>query len=113
MKREPIFLATPDQVALARAWHGGQASMLYAVSSCGALTLGTSMPIYCETEAGWERDLVGRLRAEVADVVSTAQRQARQLRAEDDPEADDYADDSRIAYRWLNKLDAWLASHPA
>lgn len=34
-----IFTPAPDQLQLCRDWHGGQSSMMYAVSSTGALTI--------------------------------------------------------------------------
>jgi hypothetical protein len=44
----------PDEfVQLASEWHGGQDSILYAISSTGNLTLGTTMPCDLNTQEEW------------------------------------------------------------
>lgn len=64
-----IFKASEAQRAFARDWHGGQASMLYAVASTGALSLGTIRPRWSDGEAftdtEWRFDLAYDLLGEL------------------------------------------------
>lgn len=122
MSPEPIYTATADERTLATDWHGGQASMLYAVSSTGALSLGTIRPSWSPsmaqpdpepfTDDEWRRDLVERLRREVTEVVTDAEGMAD---ASDplDPARSDLLAARETARGWARKLDAWLAEHPA
>ncbi len=73
---------TPRRRELAVNWHGGQASMLYAIASTGALTRGTRRPSVSTTARGegmvhrpmtdseWAEDLLHRLWCELQDIVS-------------------------------------------
>lgn len=63
---------TRREVALAADWHGGQASMLYAVASTGVLSLGTRRPVDCATDAEWADHLRNRLCAELREVRALA-----------------------------------------
>jgi hypothetical protein len=82
-------------------WHGGQASMLYAVASTGALSLGSIMPHKCETEHEWRHDLAERLYIEVRST-------AREAVTHPDPEA--RADADALA-EWADDLEVWQAAH--
>ncbi len=46
-------------------WHGGSASMLYAISSTGALSLGTHRPLGCDTDEKWMWHLLSELESEI------------------------------------------------
>jgi len=48
-------------IELAREWHDGQNSMLYAIASTGGLTRGSIKPSHCETNAEWQMELVSHL----------------------------------------------------
>ena len=58
-----------DEIEAAQAWHGGQSSMLYAVASTGALSLGTMRPKDCDggvmSDREWFEYLVANLAREV------------------------------------------------
>jgi hypothetical protein len=41
---------THEERAAASAWHGGQGSMLYAISSTGSLKIGSIRPHGCESD---------------------------------------------------------------
>ena len=87
-----IYTATDREWRLAMESHSGQASMLYAVASTGALSTGYIRPSGCETDAEWERDLLERLGAELAEVAG--------LGAQDPT----VADDVEVADAWRGKL---------
>lgn len=72
MSGAPIYTATAEEVALAVDWHGGGASMLYAVASAGALSRGTEGYRAGRTDEEWSADLLERLTAEVEEVASSA-----------------------------------------
>lgn len=72
MTGEPIYTATPEEVALAVDWHGGQSTMLYAVASTGALSRGSEGYRRGRTDSEWTADLLAELAGEVADVISSA-----------------------------------------
>lgn len=67
-----IYTATEQELDLAVGWHGGQASMLYAVASTGGLSQGTSAPRWWDgepmTSGEWDSYLVDSLRSELDDV---------------------------------------------
>lgn len=67
-----VYRATEAEVTLASEWHGGQASMLYAVASTGALSLGTRRPAGCDTDAEWAEYLRDTLARELREVCSLA-----------------------------------------
>lgn len=62
---EPIYTATTEEREYATDWHGGQSSMLYAVSSTGALALGTVAPSWTMNDDEWRQDLLFRLQREL------------------------------------------------
>jgi hypothetical protein len=98
-----IHEPTGEQVTLACDWHGGQASMLYAIASTGALSRGTMMPYDVDTVAEWNADLLGRLHGEL---VRTAQ------------EADEHSDDDAMAdgptlREWADDVAVLLAEWEA
>lgn len=86
-----IYTATANEQELASFWHGGMGSMLYAVASTGALSTGTIRPRWWDgepmTDEEWGRDLLGRLRTEVGEIVP-----------EDDSER-------HVKLWWTTKLD--------
>lgn len=66
---DPVWGASMAQLGIARDWHNGQASMLYAISSSdGWLRFGTSKPVGVHTYRDWARTLLVQLRTELADV---------------------------------------------
>lgn len=106
---------TEEQLQLAAAWHGGQGSMLYAVSSTGGLFLGTrrhlvwdegfSGPITRDPDCGWRPatdtewadSLVDQLLLELRDLERAA-------------ELADETTDATTAYVWRNEIDEhWAA----
>lgn len=95
MSPTPIYYPDDDELNLATAWHGGQATMLYAVASTGHLQRGTVRPHGYETIDEWELDLAERLRREVAEVVAYT--------APGETTADPF--DHEIASTWLVRLD--------
>jgi hypothetical protein len=118
---------TPERAFLAADWHGGQGSMLYAVASTGALTLGTRRPLKGErgeyvineregwpqwvaisdgswhpmTDDEWLRDLVERLLVEVEHAHGIAW---------SDPDGDGFEDADELGM-WANDLAQWLSDH--
>ena len=66
---DPVWGATIWQHRIAREWHSGQASMLYAISSSdGWLRFGSVIPYGCESYKDWARVLLQTLRAELAEI---------------------------------------------
>lgn len=91
-----VYVPTDDELALARDWHGGQASMLYAVASTGELRRGTVRPSVQDdrgswwpaTDLEWSAELATQLWREVFDIVENC------------------GDDDRdVAVAWRDKLD--------
>ncbi len=72
MSGAPIYTATADERRLATEWHGGMASMLYAVASTGALSRGTEDYRAGRTDEEWSADLLAELVREVAEVATLA-----------------------------------------
>jgi hypothetical protein len=99
-----ILEVSPEQLDLANDWHGGQASMLYAIASTGALSRGTVRPYDVGTVAEWNVDLLGRLHGEL---VRTAQ------------EADDHHDSAILRaegpalWEWADEVAVLLAEWEA
>lgn len=80
---------TPKQKALAIDYHGGQSSMLYAVASTGALTIGSEGFRDGRTDEEWLCDLMFYLMMEV--------------------EHTDFAQEDEVeGERLLNELNKWL-----
>jgi len=65
-----------DEIQAASTWHGGQASMLYAIASTGDLSRGTSRPQADDdrpmTDHEWLADLAGRLADEAEMAAASA-----------------------------------------
>ena len=104
--QELIPTPTDDQLALARDWHDGQSSMLYAVASTGTLRFGTRRPIVSDdspypsgwreaTDREWREILTDALMSELRVVESCAER--------------DMPDDAAIAYEWRDIIDTHCA----
>jgi hypothetical protein len=104
-----------EQLQLARAWHGGQGSMLYAVASTGSLSLGSRRPLVWDegftgpitkdpdcgwtlaTDRQWADALVDQLVAELRSVERSA-------------DLADETTDEMTAYVWWNVIDEhWAA----
>jgi hypothetical protein len=104
-----------EQLQLARAWHGGQGSMLYAVASTGSLSLGSRRPLVWDegftgpitgdpdcgwtlaTDRQWADALVDQLIAELRSVERSA-------------DLADEIEDGMTAYIWRDEIDEhWAA----
>ena len=96
MSGAPIYTATAEEVALAVDWHGGMASMLYAVASTGALSRGTEGYRGGRTDEEWSADLLADLVREVAEVATLA--------AATVDEDGGYASDAETAETWARNL---------
>lgn len=48
----------PEYIELCEQWHSGQSSMFYAISSTGALSLGTNNPYPGESDEVWMLGLI-------------------------------------------------------
>ena len=71
MEKKTTTLKIPSKfVKLATEWHGGQDSMLYAVSSTGSLSIGNRKPIWANDEESWFLGLLERLTDEVNLVIN-------------------------------------------
>lgn len=46
-------------------WYEGSGSMMYAISSTGALSLGTVRPLGCDTDEKWMWHLLNELESEI------------------------------------------------
>jgi hypothetical protein len=68
-----------EEINAATSWHGGQSSMLYAVSSTGSLSLGTHRRVKASgdpmTDAEWFADLCWELSAEAEESADEAAKQ--------------------------------------
>jgi hypothetical protein len=106
---------TEEQLQLAAAWHGGQGSMLYAVSSTGGLFLGTRRPLTYDydtdyfpkgdpdygwrpaTDTEWADSLIDQLLLELKDLERSA-------------ELAEETTDAATAYVWRDEIDEhWAA----
>jgi hypothetical protein len=104
-----------EQLQLARAWHGGQGSMLYAVASTGSLSLGSRRPLVWDegfadpvtndpdcgwrpaTDREWADALVDQLVTELRSVERSA-------------DLAEEIEDGMTAYVWRNEIDEhWAA----
>ena len=80
-EQRTVYTPTDDELAAASDWHGGQASMLYAIASTGALTLSTVRPSVDDdgwrpmTDAEWRADLAWRLWRELRETAEQAEMQ--------------------------------------
>lgn len=63
-----------DEIDAACSYNGGQSSMLYAVCSTGALSLGTRRPDPDYTDGEWFAELLGRLESEVEDAIEISEK---------------------------------------
>lgn len=68
-QRVEPFKFTPDNITLASEWHGGQHTLLYALSSSGNLTPGSNRPSWCQCTADHYFALYGELKAEVNAII--------------------------------------------
>lgn len=123
----PGLDVTPERVALAVDWHGGQASMLYAVASVGRLECGSRRPDRSSVEHGWHleggewvrRGRFGGHGITVSvpltdaewlySLVEQLEREVRHcaLIASDPDNPDAYADLEALE-AWQQDLEAWL-----
>lgn len=102
MSGAPIYTATADERRLAADWHGGMGSMLYAVSSTGALSRGAEGYRAGRTDEEWSADLLVSLALELAET-------AREIAAHPDPYPD-REDDAETCRGWAAKVDALAAT---
>jgi hypothetical protein len=77
-----VYSPTDEELTLASDWHGGQASMLYAVASTGALSRGTIMPMCVDTEEEWNEYLLDALARELVECDMTDHDEDGQTRDE-------------------------------
>ena len=91
-----IYSATHAELQLARDWHGGQGSMLYAVSSTGGLSRGSESSRGGRTDEEWSADLLDRLARELAET-------GREITAHPYP---DRESDAETCRDWAAKVDA-------
>ena len=59
-------------LALCEEWHGGQSSMLYAISSTGHLKTGMIKPSWAETDEEWYLGLWNKLFMEIHNDIKAA-----------------------------------------
>jgi Family of unknown function (DUF6496) len=73
-----------DEIEAAGHWYGGQGSMLYAITSTGALSRGTIRPRHPEgglmTDEEWIVDLAERLEGEAEEAARDAAKQAKKAK---------------------------------
>lgn len=110
-----------EEIHAAMSWHGGQSSMLYAVASTGALSLGSirpseylgDMPPYRRplTDLEWKRDLVTRLESEASSDAETARERATED-CDEDQEVDELLDQALALESIARKCQKWLAANP-
>jgi hypothetical protein len=68
----------PEYIDLCTSWHSGQDSMFYAISSTGALSLGSIRPVDRDSEAlfvndeEWMLSLLNSLECEIRDCLKYA-----------------------------------------
>ena len=90
MPRDDSIYFDDDEVEAASHWYGGQGSMLYAVTSTGALSRGTMRPRHDDgtpmTDAEWMWDLADRLEAEATEAAQDAKKQAKSARGREKKE---------------------------
>lgn len=67
MRNELIDVQIPFEfVEIASQWYSGSASMLYAITSTGGLTIGTCRPLSCESDQQWQILLFDCLESELS-----------------------------------------------
>lgn len=80
MREDFMLLFDDDELKTASDWHGGQNSKLYAISSTGALALGTWRPKHEDgtsmNDKEWFEFIAGQLEAEALDTAKEAKKQA-------------------------------------
>ena len=109
----PLDTPTDEELALATDWHGGQASMLYAVASAGTLSRGDRRPVVTArrmvfdkqtdyetitrdaSDQEWDLQLLSSLRAEVESIA-------------EEPSASPA--DRRVAVSWALRLSREIYS---
>jgi hypothetical protein len=67
-------------VQLCSDWNGGQACMLYAVSSTGNLTIGTHRPLDCDNHWQWYLRLWDNLGCDIRDIIRSVEKLNQQFR---------------------------------
>jgi hypothetical protein len=76
-----------EELEAAEHWHGGQSSMLYAISSTGSLSRGTIRPRNDDgepmTDKEWMADLASRLDTEASLCAREAIAQAKKARGKE------------------------------
>lgn len=76
-----------DEIEAASHWYGGQGSMLYAITSTGALSRGTIRPRHHEgglmTDEEWIVDLAERLESEAESAANDAAKQAKKAKGDE------------------------------
>ena len=79
-----------EEIEAAGHWHGGQNSMLYAITSTGALSRGTIRPRHHEgglmTDEEWIVDLAERLESEAEQSARDAAKQAKKAKGDEKKE---------------------------
>jgi len=79
-----------EEIEAASHWYGGQGSMLYAITSTGALSRGTIRPRHDDgtpmTDEEWIVDLAERLESEAEDAARDAAKQAKSAKGDEKKE---------------------------
>jgi len=79
-----------EEIEAASHWYGGQGSMLYAITSTGALSRGTIRPRHPEggllTDEEWIVDLAERLKGEAEQSARDAAKQAKKAKGDEKKE---------------------------
>lgn len=82
--KDDSILFDDDEIEAASHWYGGQGSMLYAITSTGALSRGTIRPRHEDgsrmTDEEWIADLASRLEMEAAEAARDARAQSKKAR---------------------------------
>lgn len=83
--KDDAIIFDDDEIEAASHWHGGQSSMLYAVTSTGALSRGTHRPYNDDegrpmTDEEWMTDLAERLAREAEEAARDASKQAKKAK---------------------------------
>ncbi len=115
-----IIELNDDEINAAQAWHGGQSSMLYAVASTGALSLGTVRPRERDehdrfvplSDLAWKRSLVERLEGEASSDADTARERVATDDFDDGEDADELLDQALALESIARKCRAWLEANP-
>jgi hypothetical protein len=70
-QRVEPFKFIHDSITLASEWHGGQHTLLYALSSTGNLTPGSNRPSWCQCTADHYFAIYDELKAELNDIIKS------------------------------------------